>query len=35
MNQFRMMSDIRRCMLPLIFFLKRPPAQKHVELEAH
>jgi DHA2 family multidrug resistance protein len=22
-------------MLPLIFFLKRPPAQKHIELDAH
>lgn len=35
MDQFRILSGISLCMLPLIFFLKRPPAQKHVELEAH
>jgi MFS transporter, DHA2 family, multidrug resistance protein len=35
MDQFRMLCGIMLCMLPLVFFLKRPPAQKHVELEAH
>jgi DHA2 family multidrug resistance protein len=35
MDQFRMLSGISLCMLPLIFFLKRPPVQKHVELDAH
>jgi DHA2 family multidrug resistance protein len=35
MDQFKMLCIIMACMLPLVFFLKRPPAQKHVELEAH
>jgi len=35
MDQFRMLCGIMLCMVPLIFFLKRPPAQKHIELEAH
>lgn len=35
MDQFRMLCGIMLCMLPLIFFLKRPPAQKHIELDAH
>jgi DHA2 family multidrug resistance protein len=30
-----MLCGVMLCMLPLIFFLKRPPALKHVELEAH
>ncbi|WP_220464930.1 DHA2 family efflux MFS transporter permease subunit [Granulicella sp. 5B5] len=35
MDQFRMLGLICLCMVPLIFFLKRPPALKHIELEAH
>jgi MFS transporter, DHA2 family, multidrug resistance protein len=35
MDQFKMLAGIMLCMLPLVFFLKRPPAQKHIELEAH
>ena len=35
MDQFRMICGIILCMLPLVFFLKRPAAQKHVELDAH
>ena len=35
MDQFRMLCVIMLCMLPLVFFLKRPPVQKHIELEAH
>jgi MFS transporter, DHA2 family, multidrug resistance protein len=35
MDQFKMLCVIMLCMLPLVFFLKRPPAQKHVELDAH
>ena len=35
MDQFRMLGCITVAMLPLIFLLKRPPVQKHVELEAH
>jgi DHA2 family multidrug resistance protein len=35
MDQFRWLCGVIVVMLPLIFFLKRPPAQKHVELEAH
>ncbi len=35
MDQFRMLCGIMLCMLPLVFFLKRPPVQKHIELEAH
>jgi DHA2 family multidrug resistance protein len=35
MAQFRMLCGIMLCMLPLVFFLKRPPGQKHVELDAH
>jgi DHA2 family multidrug resistance protein len=35
MDQFRMLCGIMLCMMPLVFFLRRPPAQKHIELEAH
>jgi DHA2 family multidrug resistance protein len=35
MDQFRMLSGISLCLVPLIFFLKRPPAHKQVELDAH
>jgi DHA2 family multidrug resistance protein len=35
MDQFRLLCGIMLCMLPLVFFLKRPPVQKKVELDAH
>ncbi len=35
MDQFRALGLVIVVMLPLIFLLKRPPAQKHVELDAH
>ncbi|HEV2710798.1 MAG TPA: DHA2 family efflux MFS transporter permease subunit [Edaphobacter sp.] len=35
MAQFKMLCGLMLCMVPLVFFLKRPPAQKHIELEAH
>jgi DHA2 family multidrug resistance protein len=35
MDQFRMLCGIVLCVLPLVLFLKRPAAQKHVELDAH
>jgi MFS transporter, DHA2 family, multidrug resistance protein len=35
MDQFRMIFGIILCLLPLVFFLKRPPVQKHIELDAH
>jgi MFS transporter, DHA2 family, multidrug resistance protein len=35
MDQFRMICGIILCMLPLVFFLKRPPVQKHIELDVH
>jgi len=35
MDQFRVLGVLILFMLPLIFFLKRPPAQKHIELDAH
>jgi DHA2 family multidrug resistance protein len=35
MDQFRMLCGIILCILPLVLFLKRPAAQKHVELDAH
>jgi DHA2 family multidrug resistance protein len=35
LDQFRMICGIILCMLPLVFFLKRPAAQKHVELDVH
>jgi len=35
MDQFRMLCGILLCMVPLVFLLKRPPVQKHIELEAH
>jgi DHA2 family multidrug resistance protein len=35
MDQFKILCGIMLCMLPLVFFLKRPPAQKHMELDAH
>jgi DHA2 family multidrug resistance protein len=35
MDQFKMLGVLMLCMIPLVFFLKRPPAQKHIELEAH
>jgi MFS transporter, DHA2 family, multidrug resistance protein len=35
MDQFKMLCGLMLCMVPLVFFLKRPAAQKHIELEAH
>jgi DHA2 family multidrug resistance protein len=35
MDQFRALGIVMVVMLPLIFFLKRPPTQKHIELDAH
>ena len=35
MDQFRMLCGVILCILPLVFFLKRPVAQKHVELDVH
>jgi DHA2 family multidrug resistance protein len=35
MDQFKLLCGVMVCMLPLVFFLKRPPVQKHIELEAH
>ncbi|SNS94076.1 MFS transporter, DHA2 family, multidrug resistance protein [Granulicella rosea] len=35
MDQFKMLAVMMLCMLPLVFFLKRPPVQKHIELDAH
>ena len=35
MDQFRMLCGIILCILPLVLFLKRPAAQKHVELDVH
>ena len=35
MDQFRALAGVVLLLLPLILFLKRPPAQKHVELDAH
>ena len=35
MDQFRTICGITLCMLPLVLFLKRPPARKHVELDVH
>jgi DHA2 family multidrug resistance protein len=35
MNQFQMLCGVILCMVPLIFFLKRPPAQKSIELDVH
>jgi DHA2 family multidrug resistance protein len=35
MNQFQMLCAVILCMVPLIFFLKRPPAQKNIELDVH
>ncbi|HTF62723.1 MAG TPA: DHA2 family efflux MFS transporter permease subunit [Edaphobacter sp.] len=35
MDQFKLLCGVMVCMLPLVFFLKRPPAQKRIELEAH
>jgi DHA2 family multidrug resistance protein len=35
MDQFKMLCIVMLCMIPLVFFLKRPPAQKHIELDAH
>ncbi len=35
MDQFRLLCGIMLCMLPLVFFLKRPPAQKRVQFDAH
>jgi len=35
MDQFKMLGGVMLCMIPLVFFLKRPPAQKHIELDAH
>ncbi len=35
MEQFRILCGVLVCMLPLVFFLKRPPVEKHIELDAH
>jgi DHA2 family multidrug resistance protein len=35
MDQFRALCGATVVLLPLILFLKRPPASKHVELDAH
>jgi DHA2 family multidrug resistance protein len=35
MDQFRMICGIILCLLPLVFFFKRPAMQKHVELDVH
>lgn len=35
MDQFKMLCILMVCMMPLVFFLQRPPVQKHIELEAH
>ena len=35
MDQFRMLSGLVFCLLPLILFLKRPPRQKSAEMPAH
>jgi DHA2 family multidrug resistance protein len=35
MDQFKMLCILMVCMMPLVLFLKRPPAQKHIELDAH
>jgi DHA2 family multidrug resistance protein len=35
MDQFKMLCVLMVCMMPLVLFLKRPPAQKHIELDAH
>jgi DHA2 family multidrug resistance protein len=35
MDQFKLLGGVMLCMVPLVFFLKRPPAQKHIELDAH
>jgi DHA2 family multidrug resistance protein len=35
MSQFRLLCGIVVAMLPMVFLLKRPAAQKHIELEAH
>jgi DHA2 family multidrug resistance protein len=35
MDQFRMLCGIMLCILPFILFLKRPPAQKQIGLDAH
>jgi DHA2 family multidrug resistance protein len=35
MDQFRMLGVMLLCMLPLVFFLKRPSKMEHVELDVH
>jgi len=35
MDQFRSLAGVMLLLLPLIFLLKRPPVQKHIELDAH
>jgi DHA2 family multidrug resistance protein len=35
MDQFAMLGGIMLVMVPLVFFLKKPPVLKHIELEAH
>ncbi len=35
MDQFKMLCVLMVCMMPLVLFLKRPPAQKHIELDVH
>jgi DHA2 family multidrug resistance protein len=35
MDQFRSLGGVILLLLPIIFMLRRPPAQKHIELDAH
>lgn len=35
MDQFKTLAGVMILLLPLILMLKRPPAQKHIELDAH
>jgi DHA2 family multidrug resistance protein len=35
MNQFQICCGVLLCLVPLIFFLKRPPFQKNMELDVH
>jgi DHA2 family multidrug resistance protein len=35
MDQFKTLGCVILVLLPFIFLLKRPPAQKHIELDAH
>jgi DHA2 family multidrug resistance protein len=35
MDQFRMLGVLLLLLVPLVFFLKRPPHQGKIELDAH